>query len=65
MEVDAEVVEEKLKGEKEKEEKEEEEEEAEKAEEEEENNSDKIEQPSPGRWGTMQNKRMFFHRQQR
>ena len=65
MEVDAEVVEEKLKGEKEKEEKEEEEEEAEKAEEEEENNSDKIEQPSPGRCGTMQNKRMFFHRQQR
>ena len=60
MEVDAEVVEEKLKGEKEKEEKEEEE-----AEEEEKNNSDKIEQPSPGRWGTMQNKRMFFHRQQR
>jgi len=48
MEVKAEVVEEK------EEEKEEEEEEEEK----EENNSEKIEQPSPGRWGIIMNKSM-------
>ena len=44
MEVDADMVEEKLV--------EEEEEEAEEEEEDEENISDKIYQPSPGRWGT-------------